>query len=249
MRGWSEDRWSKLRATYYAMCARVDAQLGMVIDALQETGIYDDTALFFFSDHGDFTGDYGLVEKTENTFEDCLTHVPLVIKPPKDIPVNTHISDALVELVDFPATVEALTDIPVNHTHFGRSLLPLIAGETTEHRDAVFSQGGHLSGDWKTTPAINPPSPTHLYWPRASLSRQEGAANGKATMIRTHTHKYVHRLYEQDELYNLQTDPQEQHNRIEDTSLSDELHQLKERLMRFYIETSDVVPHKADQRD
>ena len=41
-------------------------------------GLYDDTAIFFFSDHGDFTGDYGLVEKTQNTFEDCLTRVPFI---------------------------------------------------------------------------------------------------------------------------------------------------------------------------
>ena len=42
----------------------------MLIQALQGAGIYEDTALFFFADHGDFTGDYGLVEKTQNTFED-----------------------------------------------------------------------------------------------------------------------------------------------------------------------------------
>jgi len=34
------------------------------------------------SDHGDFTGDYRLVEKTQNIFEDCLTRVPLIIKLP-----------------------------------------------------------------------------------------------------------------------------------------------------------------------
>ena len=76
MQGWSEERFTELRATYYGMCARVDAQFGKVVDALKDSGIYDDSAIFFFSDHGDFTGDYGLVEKTQNTFEDCLTRVP-----------------------------------------------------------------------------------------------------------------------------------------------------------------------------
>ena len=49
------------------MCARVDAQYGKILSALKEKGIYDDTAVFTFSDHGDFTGDYGLVEKTQNS--------------------------------------------------------------------------------------------------------------------------------------------------------------------------------------
>ena len=82
MKGWTEDRWTELRAVYYGMCARVDHQFGLVVEALREAGMYDDTAIFFFSDHGDFTGDYGLVEKTQNTFEDCLSRVPFIIKPP-----------------------------------------------------------------------------------------------------------------------------------------------------------------------
>jgi arylsulfatase A-like enzyme len=47
----------------------------------------------------------------QNTFEDCLTRVPLLIKPPAWVPVKPRISEALVELIDFPATVEALTGI------------------------------------------------------------------------------------------------------------------------------------------
>jgi arylsulfatase A-like enzyme len=66
MANWTEDRWRELRAVYYAMCARVDHQLGKVVEALQEAGLYDDTALFSFSDHGDFTGDYNLLEGAEH---------------------------------------------------------------------------------------------------------------------------------------------------------------------------------------
>ena len=79
------------------MCARVDTQFGMVVNALKgKGGIYDDSAIFFFSDHGDFTGDYGLVEKTQNTFEDCLTRVPLIVKPPAKLPIEPGIRDQLV---------------------------------------------------------------------------------------------------------------------------------------------------------
>lgn len=53
-------------------------------------------AIFFFSDHGDFAGDYGLTEKAQNTFEDCLTRVPLLIKPPKECGVEPGITDSMV---------------------------------------------------------------------------------------------------------------------------------------------------------
>jgi arylsulfatase A-like enzyme len=85
LRDWTPERFRELRATYYGMCSRLDTQFGLLMDALREKGVYDDTAIFVFSDHGDFTGDYGLVEKTQNTFEDCLTRVPFLFKPPADV--------------------------------------------------------------------------------------------------------------------------------------------------------------------
>ena len=250
LQGWDEERWTELRATYYGMCARVDHQLGLVLDALRDAGLYDDTALFFFSDHGDFTGDYGLVEKTQNTFEDVLTRVPFVIKPPADVPVEPRVSDALVELIDFPATVEALTGIEPRHTHFGRSLLPVLAGETDEHRDAVFCEGGRIHGErhCMELESHGADDPTHPYWPRLAVQASEGPEHGKGVMCRTKTHKYVMRLYENDELYDLHKDPAELDNRINDADYADALQAMKDRLLRFFLETGDVVPHRADRR-
>jgi arylsulfatase A-like enzyme len=74
LQDWSEDRFTEMIATYYGMCARVDSQFGMVVQALQDAEIYDDTAIFTFSDHGEFAGNYGLVEKTQNTFQPRWKH-------------------------------------------------------------------------------------------------------------------------------------------------------------------------------
>lgn len=60
--------------------------------------------------------------------------------------------------------------------------------------------------------------------------------------------KYVRRLYEADELHDLRTDPAELHNRINDPLLAEILTRLRERLLTFYLESCDVVPHDADQR-
>ena len=249
MQGWSEDRWTELRATYYGMCARVDHQFGLVMAALREAGLYDDAAVFLLSDHGDFTGDYGLVEKTQNTFEDCLTRVPLVVKPPAGTPVEPRMTDAMVELVDVPATIEALTGVEPAHTHFGRSLLPVIAGDTDEHRDAVFCEGGRLSGErhCMESESTSSQAPKGLYWPRVALQHEQ-PEHTKAVMCRSRRFKYVRRLYEPDELYDLASDPQELVNRIDDPALAGELAKLKDRLLTFYLETGDVVPHDTDRR-
>ncbi len=254
MQGWSEERWTELRATYYGMCARLDHQFGMIIKALKDKGMYDNTMIFFFADHGDFTGDFGLVEKTQNTFEDCLVRVPFLIKPPATIPVKPGVRDALVELIDFPATVYDVLTIEPNYSHFGKSLIPLLTGERNEHRDAVFAEGGRLKGE-KQAMELESLSkfkklwPKTQYWPRLSLQiSDDGPYHTKAAMCRTKQYKYVRRLYETDELYDLKNDPQELTNLIDDPNYKEILQQFKERMLTWYMETCDVVPHETDKR-
>jgi len=250
LRGWTDERWRELRATYYGMCARVDYQLGMIIQALKDSGQYDNTALFIFSDHGDFTGDYGLVEKTQNTFEDCLSRVPFIIKPPADIPIQPRVTEALVELIDFPATVEALTGAAPRHTHFGRSLLPVLAGETDSHRDAVFCEGGRLHSEEHCSELASDPAldPTGFYYCRLKLQVDGWPAHTKAAMCRTSEYKYIRRHDELDELYDLRADHGEICNVIDDPCYAGILATLKERLLTWYQETCDVVPWDEDRR-
>ncbi|MFW5985911.1 MAG: sulfatase-like hydrolase/transferase [Halanaerobiales bacterium] len=248
LQNWSEEKWTELRATYLGMCSRIDYQFGMIIKALKKAGIYDNTAVFFFSDHGDFTGDYGLVEKNQNTFEDCLVNVPFIIKPPKNVKVKAGISNSLVELVDFPATVAELSGIDLGYTHFGQSLLPVIIGESDKHRDAVFSEGGRLQGEEHCMELESgSDDPEGLYWPRLTLQKKI-PEHSKAVMVRTGQYKYVRRLYEKDELYDLEADPRELNNLIDKPEMVSVLSRLKDRLFTFYMETGDVVPHEADER-
>lgn len=249
--GWDASRWDELRATYLGMGSRVDYQFGLLLDALRRAGIYDDTAIFFFSDHGDFTGDYDLVEKTQNTFEDCLTRVPLLVKPPKGHPVAPRVTDGLVELIDVPATIEDWCGLPRRHTHFGRSLGALVAGETDTGRDAVFCEGGRRADEHAAKELESGPmgEPGALYWPRLSLQQQDGVpCHTRAVMCRTATHKYVRRLDEPDELYDLVADPHELDNRIDDPALDGVLTALRERLLDHLLDTSDVVPLTPDRR-
>lgn len=250
MSGWSEERWTELRATYYGMCARVDHLVGMVVEALRQKGIWDDTLFVFLSDHGDYAGDYGLVDINQNTFEDSLTRVPFIIKPPVGIKVKPGVRDALVELLDLVATVEEVTGVSLNADHYSRSLIPLIRAETDSHRDAVFCEGGRRRGEMQcmeleVSAALNP---TGQYWPRLHIQRSNGPEHTKAVMCRTRRFKYVRRLYESDELYDLEEDPQELDSRIDDPDLAQVREEMKERLLIFFLETGDVVPRELDRR-
>ena len=144
----------------------------------------------------------------------------------------------------------ALAGIVPEYTSFGRSLLPVIAGDTDEHRDAVFCEGGRLHGERHCMELESASSqvPSGLYWPRVNLQTSEGPEHTKAVMCRTSEWKYDRRLYESDELYDLRIDPAELHNRVDDPGLAPVLASLKERLLTFLLETGDVVPHDIDQR-
>jgi len=193
------------------------------------------------------------VEKTQNTLEDCLTRVPLIIKPPRGVKAEPGVSSALVELVDFSATVYDLTGIEPGYTSFGQSLLPVLAGENAEHRDAVFSEGGRLIGEVQamereSLSMMDEPEKGH-YWPRIKLQvTDEKLYHGKASMCRTKSHKYIRRLYETDEFYDLQNDPGELHNVIDDPAYAQIIAQLKDRMTTWYMETCDVVPLDTDRR-
>lgn len=249
MRTWDESRWRELKAVYYGMCSRIDHQVGLIVDALKQKGFWDDTAFLFFSDHGEYAGDYGLIDINQNTFHDSLTRVPLIVKPPVSARARAGVQNALVELVDIPATIEDLTGLALPEDHFGKSLLPVLRGECTHHRDAVFCEGGRLRGEFQAMEfdVGSNLNPQGVFWPRLKLQRSNGPEHTKAVMCRTHRFKYVRRLYEADELYDLEADPRELNNVAGDPKYRESLAALRERMLTFFLESGDVVPRTLDR--
>ena len=250
MQNWSEERYDRLRTVYLGMCARVDDLVGQVVQALKEEGIYEDTAIFILSDHGDYTGDYALVEKAQNAFPDCLTNVPLIIKPPRGEAVDPGVNHNLVELVDFYATAIDYAGVIPNRTHFGQSLRESIGSKSVKTRKYVFCEGGRNHGETQCMEKTGFSGSAGMdeYEPRLSLQAMEGPEHTKATMIRSADYKYVKRLYERDELYDLQNDPWELHNVIDDPAYSDVRIELKEAMLEWYQRTCDAVPMDYDSR-
>ncbi|MCI6886152.1 MAG: sulfatase-like hydrolase/transferase [Lachnospiraceae bacterium] len=251
MGAYTEEDWEELRTVYLGMCAKVDAQFQRFCQGLREAGIYDDSAIFFFSDHGDFAGDYNLTEKAQSSFEDCLTRVPLLIKPPKGEALDPGVTDAMAELVDFYATAMDYAGVTSQRTQFGKSLRPIMGNRMLEHRSFVCCEGGRLPEEQHCDEyhAGGPQGPNRnfVYWPKM-MAQTDDEAHAKGTMIRNHNYKYVSRISGEDEFYDLNIDPGERINRIQDLSYAAQIAKMQIQLMKWYQRTCDVVPFNYDRR-
>lgn len=245
---WGEDNIVKLRKTYLAQCARIDEFTGRIIKTLKETGRYDNCAIFFFSDHGDFTGDYGIPEKAQNLFDDCLVNVPLIVKLPKNMQCDSGINKNVVELTDFFATVLDISGAESAHTHFGRSLRNTVADKSVPVRDFVCCEGGRLQKEAHCTEEVENyfGVVANEYAPRISIQQKNGPQHTKAVMIRTENEKYVMRLYETDEFYDLRKG--EEKNLINEPEYAAAIAELRSKLLEWFLETCDNVPFDKDAR-
>ena len=236
-----ESDWREIIATYYGMTSRVDDQFGRVLTALDRAGAADRTVTFFFTDHGEYLGDYGLVEKWMSGLDDVLVRNPLVIHDPR---AGGGVADSFAELVDLTPTLLELAELEAGHTHFGRSLVPLLADPTAPHRDAAFSEGGFLVAE---EPLLEFGNQGH-YRHKQALQHEDTALTGRAISIRTERWAYTERLYEGPELFDRIDDPRETVNLAGSGATVEVERDLRDRIFRWLFETSDVIPWTPDPR-
>jgi iduronate 2-sulfatase len=118
---------------YYAATSYMDAQLGKVMAALEETGLAKNTIVVLWGDHGWHLGDHGMWCKHTN-YEEA-ARVPLLVAFPGRTGTAT---SALVETVDIYPTLAALAGLPAPQGLDGRSFAALFANPATAHRDHVI---------------------------------------------------------------------------------------------------------------
>ncbi len=121
----TEDDYRQGRAHYYGACEEVDAQIGRVLKALDETGQRENTLVTFTTDHGDMCGAHRMWSKDWMPYEETYK-VPLVMRWPARIKPG-QVSSRLVHVHDLAYTyVDAAGAAPLKYDE-GRSLLPLAA--------------------------------------------------------------------------------------------------------------------------
>lgn len=204
----TEAAMREIRAVYLAMTALADDLTGRVLGALRELGLEESTLVVFTSDHGDYAGECGLVEKWDTDFREGLIRVPFVMAGP-GVPRGLRV-EGLSDHTDFADTILEYLGVapPEEWERHGRSLLPMLSGGAG--KEAVFAGGGHEAAMRRRFPAqadamlargpLSDKQRTYLECPEAMA---------RAKMVRTREWKLVARETGDDELYDLRGDPRE----------------------------------------
>ena len=241
----TREQWMEITRVYYAMVSRVDAQLGRVLRAVDANQATDNTDVFFFSDHGEYLGDYGLIEKWPSGLDHCLLRNPLIVAGPH-VRAGT-VADTFVEMVDLLPTLLELAGLQTSHSHFGRSFVPTLANPQTVHRAYACAEGGFRVEDEHLLERA-----TGEYQLKADLQHELPELVGKAYCLRTHDWTYVWRQYEAEELYDRHQDAGETTNLLADSARAGEfvavLGDVRAKLFRWLADTTDVIPWTQDPR-
>jgi arylsulfatase A-like enzyme len=184
---------ARVLPTYMGLVTEIDDHIGRLMRFLEEQGRLGDTLILFTSDHGDYLGDHWLGEK--DLFHEESARIPLIILDPDPAAdrVRGSASDALVESIDLiPTFLDLLGGDPAHQRLEGRSLLPFLHGETpAAWRDAAFSELDYA-------------------WRRARLLLDRQPSEARAVMVRSGRWKYVSYDGFRPQLFNLESDRDEQ---------------------------------------
>ena len=187
----SDGQLREIIANTYGQIALIDDQVGRLMSTLQTLGLDENTVVIYISDHGDWLGDHGLVLKGPMHY-DGLLRVPLITRGP-GVKANTVVTEP-VSTMDIGPTLFDYADCTPQLTQHGTSLRDLMAGEVSPRR--------YARAEWELLPT------------RAGVALS-------LQVVRTKTHKLTLDLLSgAGELYDLQQDPHEMHNRFDDSDYS-----------------------------
>ncbi|WP_295811235.1 sulfatase-like hydrolase/transferase [uncultured Nitratireductor sp.] len=209
------DSWRKSYAVYWGFTTLIDDQMGRLLRELEAQDILDDTIVLFMSDHGENLGAHGLWHKMV-AYEESI-RVPLVMRLPAVIRGGQR-SCAPVTQLDIAPTLAGLCGLPGRPEWRGIDLSKLLAGEDTILEDRPLFGLHKPLGEWMQA----------VPW----------------RMVTHRNFKYVWNRGDRDELFDLNADPFETTNGIDDPGLDDVLGRLQRMLEDFMRETDD--PYLAE---
>jgi iduronate 2-sulfatase len=193
-------------ASYYASISFMDAQVGVLLDALDKLNLWDNTIVIFHSDHGYHLGEHGGLWHKMCLFEET-TRVPLIVVAPGR--QSNRVSSRLVELVDVYPSLAELCGLSSPPGLEGASFVPLLDDPARAWKSAAFtvvSRGANIDA----TRSLDP--------------KKMGRT------IVTERWRYTEWHDGQRELYDHETDPYEYWNLADDRKNEPKREELADRL-------------------
>jgi arylsulfatase A-like enzyme len=171
--------------SYYRLISGVDRVVGRIVKKLEAKGVLDNTIILYTGDNGFYLGERGFAGKWYP--HEVSIRVPLVIYDPR-LPAERRGTrrDEMVLSIDLAPTMLAMAGTEIPETMQGRSVVPLVEGKSPEWRTEFFYE--------------------HLFR-HATIPASEA--------VRTERHKYIRFVDSEplhEELYDLESDPDQAHN-------------------------------------
>jgi arylsulfatase A-like enzyme len=161
----------QIRAQYGGKLSMIDHWLGQVLDALDATNAWEDTAVILCTDHGHYLGDTDVHGrdvwgKPGLPVYKPLGHIPMLVSWPGVVPTT---NDALTTSTDIHATIAEVFGAPVKHTAHGKSLVPVLKREQTQVRDWLLTgvwgrEVQIVTNEWRYTRGPNGANTPHSMW-------------------------------------------------------------------------------------
>ena len=136
-RNLSDDDKRGVIAAYYNSVEYLDKNVGVVLDALNEANLDENTLVMYLGDHGYLLGQHNRFEK--HMMWEPAVRAPLIVRPGDRFPAGQR-TNALTEFVDIVPTITELTGVPPLPTAQGRSFAGLLENPEDTIRDYVFSE-------------------------------------------------------------------------------------------------------------
>ncbi len=233
----------------YELITAMDAWAGDHIDQLKQAGLYENTIIFFWSDHG-----VGL-PRAKRWLYDSGTHVPMVIRIPKKFRAQDQgrpgaINDRLVSSIDFGPTVINLAGQKVPDHMQGR---PFLGANLPKPRDYVYGARDRMDERYDIIRSVRDKRFRYIrnYEPLKTYYQYMNTPEKGATM------KEIRRVHAQgklppaarlfmapekpvEELYDLKTDPHEINNLASDPKYKSTLERMRKVHLQWVQDTKDV---------
>ena len=205
----------------------LDDSIGRVLDFLDANGLGEETLVMYMGDNGFSFGEHGLIDKRQ-MYESSM-RVPLLVRCPALIRPGAVVPQ-LVQNIDIAPTILDAAGVSAPTPMAGRSFLPLLEGRQIEWRDRVYYE---------------------YYW-------ENNFPHTPTTLgVRTDRWKFIHYhgVWDVDELYDLENDPDERTNLISAPECRTIVDELRDDMWNWLERTGGMnIPlrrtqgFRADQR-
>jgi arylsulfatase A-like enzyme len=206
-------RWKYQRyVKNYLRCIKgVDESVGRIVDWLDENNLSENTIVIYASDQGFYLGDHGWYDK--RWMYDESMKMPLIISWP-GVTKPASVNSDMVQNLDYAQTFLQIANVDAPESMQGQSLVPLLKGETPD--------------DWRTSVYYH-----YFEYPGAHMvPRHCGVRTNDLKLIQFYQ-------FEEWELYDLNSDPDEQNNLYNDPKYADRIAEMKIELARLQQQYED----------